>query len=179
MRTEDSLNMWEWFFVGLEDENGKSKSGLSTFLNCWLIFHGVFAILCSLFIKVSIFDLSKIMIIPILSVFVGISISIMGVALSLVVSDELIKISEDEPAGIEMIIYGHQIAILVLMITLVLWLLPSIFENSVIISNRILLAFCAKFVLFFALSLSVRECWHVIKRTTRTMIAIIAVKESS
>jgi len=42
MRTEDSLNMWEWFFVGLEDENGKSKSGLSTFLNCWLIFHGVF-----------------------------------------------------------------------------------------------------------------------------------------
>ncbi|MDD3534834.1 MAG: hypothetical protein PHC50_01620 [Candidatus Cloacimonetes bacterium] len=177
MITEDSFNMWKWFFAGLEDKNGKSKSGLSSFLDYWLIFHVVFATLCSLLIKVSIFDLSKIMIVPILSVFVGITISIMGVALSLVVSDELIKISEDEPAGIETIIYGHQVAILVLMVTLVLWLLPSIFEKSKIISYMRLLVYCAKFVLFFALSVSVRECWHVIKRTTRTMVAIIAVKE--
>jgi len=62
-----------------------------------------------------------------------------------------------------------------------MWFIPPFvtIESLPQFLTKRLVLFSVRFFYILFLSISVRECWHIIKQTSSAMIAFIAVKEIS
>ena len=181
MVNKDSFRFWKWVCTGIQDENGVSKSGFSLFFDWWMIAHLTISSVCPTIFFNNFEQISTSLVIPLSSVLFGISIAWASTSFSFILSDELIKAARYEPGGIVTFIYSYQLAWLINLITLSVWLLGALVIRDIIpiLSKNGYATFLFQFVLYFLLSVSIRECWHVVKQTSHLMLIYIAAKERS
>lgn len=179
MISKDAFRFWKWVFSGIKDNNGVSSSGLKQFIDVWLILHILLSVLSSSLLAGNFLRFSQTVVFPLISALMGISLAWIGTSISIVTSNELRLFMKSHPGGVVTLIYTYQLAILVLVVTLALWYIPSFITVGSLppfLTKKSVLSI-TRFCLMLCLSISIRECWHVIKQTSSAMIAYIAVKE--
>jgi len=146
---------WKWLFKGL---NG--KAGLRKFLDVWIIFHALIAYALSEIITMPLHDVSRTLMLPIASIFIGLSFAWAGNAQALLQTEELKKLFENHTDGLKNYIYTFQTSILIILVLLVGWGLAGlqVFQGVYVPY----LPRLPELVLYFISSLAFRECWHVV-----------------
>lgn len=171
-------NYWRWFAVGLS-----GKSGWKKFIDWWLIAHAAAAFILMHYTAVSLKEAATTLMLPLASVFVGLSFAWAGNAQALLQTEEIEELTQTHPDGLQNYIYTFQTAILVILTTLVAWGCAGLgmFDGDQIkepICGSFSLANIAAFALFFLSSLTVRECWHVVLGSQMFILARHKIKNN-
>lgn len=148
---------WKWLVCGLSD-----RPGYRQLVNWWLIMHLAIGIGVASVVEVSIADAAQTFLLPLAGIFIGLSFAWVGNAQALLQESEIEKIAKHHPDGIQTYVYTFQLAILVILVTLVAWGLAGlkIFELPLFENEYLELSVEAS--LYFFASLTLRECWHVV-----------------
>lgn len=149
---------WEWFFLGLEERSGLEE----LFINWWCIVHLIVGFVLAQSIDVSLDEAAQTILLPLAGIFVGLSFAWAGNAQALLQKKEIQKISLHLPDGIEAYIYIFQLAILVILVTLIAWGLAGLKIFSLQIFQAPCVQLLIETCLYFLASLTLRECWHVV-----------------
>lgn len=148
---------WRWLFLGLQD-----RPGYRQLVNWWLIVHIAIGTAVAQLVGVSVHEAAQTFLLPLAGIFIGLSFAWVGNAQALLQESEIEKIAEHHPDGIRTYVYTFQLAILVILVTLVAWGFAGlkVFDAAI---------FCNKYVqasieasLYFLASVTLRECWHVV-----------------
>ena len=148
---------WKWLFLGLKD-----KPGISNFLNWILLLHIGVGLFLATFIDVSLYEAAKTVLLPLAGIFIGLSFAWAGNAQAMLKESEIERFADFHRDGIRTYVYTFQLAILVILLTLIAWGLAGLkFFELPVFSNS-----CVKYgieaMLYFLASLTMRECWHVV-----------------
>ena len=148
---------WRWLLLGLRD-----RPGYRLLLDRWLVVHIATGILMALLIGVSIHEAARTILLPLAGVFIGLSFAWAGNAQALLKESEIEKVAECHPDGIQTYVYTFQLAILIILITLVAWGLAGLkVFDAEILSNSVVQT-SIEALLYFLASITLRECWHVV-----------------
>lgn len=146
---------WRWFFCGLHSK----KPGILKFIDRWMILHCIIGCLLSHYVGKNLYEAATTVLLPAASIFTGLSFAWAGSAQALMQDQYLEVILEKNANGVEEYLYTFQSAILVIIITIVLWIIASL---NIFVTNKDCLIFFSKIVLYTFSSISVRECWQVV-----------------
>ena len=148
---------WRWLFLGLRD-----RPGCRLLLDWWLVVHVAAGILIAQLVGVSIHEAARTILLPLAGVFIGLSFAWAGNAQALLKESEIEKVAEHHPDGIQTYVYTFQLAILIILITLVAWGLAGLkVFDAEILSNSVVQT-SIEALLYFLASITLRECWHVV-----------------
>ena len=166
---------WRWLFFGLESK----QSGIGRVWDRWLVLHIAVALAVSLTLPVPIETAAKTILLPLAGLLIGLSFAWAGNAQVLMQEQEIIDLSEYHPDGIENYIYTFQMAILIILVTLVLWGLAGLeFLNLVEQYCSSSARFVFECVLIFFASLTIRECWHVVLGSQLLMLSRLKIRKA-
>ncbi len=148
-------------------------------IDWWCILYALISVVLSCYANESLNEISRVLIIPLLSIMIGMTIAWTGVTFSIAMSNELLKLFKDKAVDLVDYLYMFQAVLLVLVTTIALWSLASILNHSFLPSffSKNEIVFLCRFVLFFLLCMSVRECWGVVVGTYLLIISHINVKD--
>lgn len=156
---------WKWFFIGLND-----RPGYRNLLNRWIFFHLLVGVGLGFGTQADIKEAASTILLPLAGVFVGLSFAWIGNTQAILKENEIEELMNRHPDGIEAYIYNYQLAILVILTTLIGWGVAGL--GIFPMASRICLIdvigfdsfFCkmAKAALFALASATVRECWHIV-----------------
>lgn len=148
---------WRWLFCGLRD-----RPGYRQLVNLWLIMHIAIGVGVNSVVDVTIADAAQTFLLPLAGIFIGLSFAWVGNAQALLQESEIEKIARHHPDGIQTYVYTFQLAILVILITLVAWGLAGleVFESPMFQNEYVI--YVVNSSLYFLASLTLRECWHVV-----------------
>lgn len=150
---------WKWLFIGLESR----RPGILQLCDWWLAFHVILALVIQYTIPVSIEDAAGTVLLPLASIFIGLSFAWAGNAQALMQEKEIIELAEKHPDGLESYLYTFQLAILIILITLIMWGMAGLkFLDLIDVYDLPYVRTVVEMVLIFFASLTVRECWHVV-----------------
>lgn len=179
---DEAYSFWHWFFKGysLEDQQDIRSGFRQIFWNKMTLIHLIIGLLLSCIIKLSLEEVSSVLLAPLLSIIVGLTIAWVGSSLSLFTSDEIYKLYRNRLMHYVNFLYMYPAILLLVLTTLVLWILPSLFVipnwkvscKSITFEPLLLV----KLFLYSMLSLSVRECWQSILGTYLLLVSHINVK---
>lgn len=149
---------WKWFFFGID----ASKSGLLSLFDRWIFLHLIIAVALMALIETSIKNAASTVLLPLASIFIGLSFAWAGNAQALMQTDEITELSDYLQGGLPIYAYKFQTAILVILITLSAWGLGGlgVFENTIFLNTKIQNSI--EITLYFLASFTLRECWHVV-----------------
>jgi hypothetical protein len=152
------ISFWRWLFVG-----SGAGPGIKGFLNIWLFFHIAVGFSSAFVVSGSLQQIGGNLILPLSGVFIGLAFAWGGNAQSLLQSAEIEHFSNFNAGGFEDYVYSFQLAILVLIVTITSWGVAGIgiFDDFWPKSSNIFYRYISSF-LFFLISISIRECWHVV-----------------
>lgn len=153
------ISFWEWLLFG-----SSGRAGFRKILDNWLWLHFLVGVLCGFSLPVTLKDAGTTLLLPVAGVFIGLSFAWGGNALSLLGSKEIQDLSRHRVGGIAEYLYTYQLAILMILATLVLWSLAGLgYFDRVWPERRSSLSYkTVSAVLFSMASLTLRECWHVV-----------------
>jgi hypothetical protein len=153
------MGYWRWFFRGTG-----AGAGLARFADRWLVVHVAIGVSLAWINSIVLKDAANSVLLPLAGVFVGLCFAWGGNAQALLQTEELEQVGERHPGGFIEYLFVYQTAILVVLVTLVLWGFAglALFDNLWPIDSRGLAYRVVRGVLFFFASLTVRECWHVV-----------------
>lgn len=168
------INYWKWLIFGLpydeypngsgEKHHANRSSGISIYFNKWMIFHAIVGFLLMYFVPMKMNDAARSILLPLAGIFIGLTFAWGANAISLMQSEEINILARFRPGGLREYLFRYQTAILVLLLTMVAWGLAglNVFE-SIYCDHRFKILYAAiEVFLFFLISLSIRECWHVV-----------------
>ena len=156
---------WRWFVRGTVGANGrKSRAGIRRLLNPWIVVHVGIAFVLSWLIPKSLEAASSAVLLPILGILVGLSFAWGGTAQNLLQTTELGKLAQVHDGGFADYVFIFQLAVFVVLLSLSFWGLAGLgFFDDVWPTADCQRCYAAvKGVLYCLLSLSIRECWHVV-----------------
>jgi hypothetical protein len=87
---------WKWFFKGI---NG--QAGIAKFFDRWLIVHAIIAFACAKYIAVPLHEVSTTLMLPLASIFIGLSFALAGNAQTLLLSKELKRLFNEHQDGLK------------------------------------------------------------------------------
>jgi hypothetical protein len=157
-----SFNFWAWFFKG----NAKSVTshkgilpGYRRILNYWMFVHSLAGVGLAFLVTVDVRTAANTVLLPLASILVGLSFAWAGNAQALLQSPEVEEMTEKHPGGFSEYVFCFQLAILVIIVTMVLWGLAGlgVFESCTGFCERLM-----KALLLTMSSLTLRVCWHVV-----------------
>lgn len=159
---EQKLNYWRWFIKG-----SGGRPGYKRLLNWWIFNHIAVGLALSEFVPVCLEQAATAVLIPLSGVYVGLAFAWAVNSQSLMQSDEIQILAEHKEGGFLDYIFTYQTAILVMLITLILWGLSGlkIFDEYWPFRDNRNFYFAIKVILFTLSSLTLRECWHVVMGT--------------
>ncbi len=167
-----SSRYWRWLFLGLNGD-----SGISKFFDRWIFFHLAIGLSLAALVSGSLTDISKTLMLPLASIFVGLSFAWSGNVQALLQSDEIEKMIKHHPDGLENYIYTFQTAILVILLSLIAWgivgLHPTIGNTPI----NYVIKFMIKFLMYSLSSIALRECWQVISGGQLLLLMRHIIKE--
>lgn len=153
------LSYWHWFFYGSGD-----KPGYRRILNKWIIVHLLVGIALSFLVQVALESSANTVLFPLAGIFVALTFAWAGNTMALMQSQEIKEMANHHPGGFPEYVFVYQTAILVILVTLILWGLAGlkVFDLVWPTSNSKIFYFIVKVILFSLSSLTLRECWHVV-----------------
>jgi hypothetical protein len=192
-------NFWKWFFFGTG-----GLSGWRRLVAPGLIFHVAAGFFGAMFIPANLKEISAAVLLPLASVFVGLTFAWVANVQAVLQSDEVFKLGQYKDGGFEDFVFPFQLGVLIILVCLVVWGLAGlgVFESVVAlggnsaaqaISNstqKLWVSFQAgdgvsqffdqikvfwvyfiiKATLLATVSLSIRECWHMIGASMMLLI---------
>ena len=153
------FNYWGWLFQG-----SGGRPGFRRLFDRWLAVHVVVGVIVSLLVKVDLPTAANSVLLPLAAIFVGLSFAWSGNAQALMQSPEINQLADHHEGGFAEYAYTFQTAILVILVTLVLWGLIGLrvfawFESP---QAGWIPRFFLRVVLFTLSSMTLRECWQVV-----------------
>lgn len=152
------ISFWRWFFFG-----SGAEPGIKGFFDIWLFFHIAVGFCSAFVVSGSLQQIGGNLILPLAGVFIGLAFAWGGNAQSLMQSAEIENFSRFNAGGFEDYVYSFQLAILVLIVTITCWGVAGVgvFDHFWPKNSNITYRYISAF-LFFLISISIRECWHVV-----------------
>lgn len=147
-------NFWRWLIRGLEGASGLRM----LFWSPWTLVHFAIGIGLARLVDFPIHEAAQIFLFPLAGIFIGLSFAWAGNAQALLMEKEIEWLADFHPDGIHTYVYTFQLAILVILVTLVVWGLAALKVFDLIQQKM----FVVETILYFLASLTVRECWHVV-----------------
>lgn len=168
------INFWGWFFRGTG-----AGPGVRRYLDWWLIAHAVVGITMSFILPITLENASTSLLLPIASIFIGLSFAWSGNAQALLQSQEIEELSSYRSGGYEEYLFTFQSAILLILLTLIAWGVAGlgIFDQVWPVTQC---SFSYRFItgfLFFLASITFRECWHVVLGSQALLLMRFKIKQ--
>lgn len=161
-------SFWRWLIFGLEGPSGLRM----LLLNPWILVHIMTGVGLAELVDFPIYEAAQLFLFPLAGIFIGLSFAWAGNAQALLMEKEIEWLADFHPDGIHTYVYTFQLAILVILVTLVIWGLAALRIFEVIQQHN----FVVEVVLYFLASLTVRECWHVVLGSQLLILARRAVR---
>ena len=164
---------WRWLVLGLND-----RPGYRQLCNWWLIIHVILGISLAAIVGTSVHEAAQTLLLPLAGIFIGLSFAWAGNAQALLQESEIEKLANHHPDGIETYVYTFQLAILVILSTLVAWGLAGlkVFSSPLFCTQWIQLVIEA--TLYSLASLTLRECWHVVMGSQLLILSRLKVRDT-
>lgn len=122
--------------------------------------------------RVPLREAASTVLLPLVGILIGLTFAWAGTAQALLQTTEIDRLSQHHPGGLEEYVYTYQLAILVVLATLVAWGVAGLG-----ILDRPCPWACPRVVyrstaasLFALASLTLRECWHVVLGAQRMLL---------
>lgn len=166
---------WRWL---LEGSGG--KPGYTRIVNGWLLVHVLVGFASALFVPVGLASSANTVLLPLVGILVGLSFAWAGNAQALLQSSEIQDLSEYHEGGFVDYVFVYQTAIFAILVTLVLWgfagleVFDSLWPTPVCSKAYVIV----KSLLFSLISLTLRECWHVVQGAHWMLLAQREIKKS-
>ena len=157
---------WKWLCCGLDS----GRPGYRQFKLGWMLLHAGMGVGLAAAIEVPLAEASRSILLPLTGLLVGVSFSWVGNALTLLRSSEIENLSEYRPDGLSSYVYIFQLAVLVMLVTVVLWALAGLGLFDLTCSFR-REEFILESSLYFFAGLSLREAWHVVMGSHELLLA--------
>lgn len=168
------VSFWKWFFVGA---NG-GPAGFRNIVNSYLFLHFATSALCLLFINSNPFDFAGKALFPAASILVGMSLAWTTRASTILQSPDLRSALFQSDRSAEDYVYAFQLAILVVIVMVVCVAIMAGGGIAVSVFGAKWDEYVAGAVLYFLLSLALRECWGVVNFTNMlSMLEYIRTKD--
>lgn len=169
---------WKWFFRGIDGR----KPGLFSMFDRWILFHLIVAAGLTYLVPVSVKEAASTVLLPLASIFIGLSFAWAGNAQALMQTEEIEELSQHVPGGLQSYAYKFQTAILVILVTLCAWGLAGLglFENQKSVCKHLpcdYLKHAVQGCLYFLASFTLRECWHVVLGSQIMLISRHSIKK--
>lgn len=150
------MNYWHWLLKG----HHHHTPGIRRFYNRWLIVHVVIGFFLALIINVPIYQAAHTIVMPLAILFMGF-LFVWFALQNLLQTEKMVELLKTHPQSYEKYVYVYQTAILIFLVCLAAWGLADlkVFDD---IFGRSFFAFLVKVILFSLLSLTLRECWHLV-----------------
>jgi hypothetical protein len=161
------LSFWYWFFK----DNGYKK-----IIDKYIFIHILVGILLNYLVPLSLKECANVVFLPFIGILTGVSFAWAGNALGLMQASEISELSKYREGGLKEYVYTYQVAILIIIITLVFWGFAGLSIFDYLEKNKILYAII-KTTLFMFSSLTIRESWHVIMGTQWMLIVSDEIKK--
>ena len=147
-------NFWRWLMWGHEGASGFRL----LFWSPWTLVHLAIGFGLAELVDLPMHKAAQIFLLPLAGIFIGLSFAWAGNAQALLMEKEIELLADFHPDGIHTYVYTFQLAILVILVTLVAWGLAAL--KVLEIFQEVL--YVMEALLYFLASLTVRECWHVV-----------------
>ena len=164
---------WKWLFFGLRD-----RPGFRQFISGWLIVQVSVSVGLAIAVEESINDAAQTVLLPLIAVFVGLSLAWVGNAQALLQESEIEKLAEYHPDGIWTYVYTFQLAILVMLTTVVFWGLAALGVLCAPFLCHDGVQFGIEIWLYLLTTLTVRECWHVVKASQLLILSRYVIRKT-
>lgn len=155
--TQDPITFWKWLVVG-----SGGKPGFKKIINRWLPIHLFIGTLLSVFITNSPEKIANSVLLPLIGVFVGLSFAWAGTIYPILQSRAFDRFSSKSKGGHIDYLYTFQCAVLIMLVTLVSWGLVAVGFFESVCTRHPSLCFTLNAYLYSLVSISIRECWHVV-----------------
>jgi len=157
--SEKIVGFWLWFCRGTGGEPGFKR-----LLDRWLILHLVAGSFLAFVVPVDLQGAANAVLLPLVGILIGLTFAWAGNAQALMQSAEIQELSEHHEGGFEEYVYTFQLAILVVLTTIVVWGLAglSLLDKVWPTQDRPTLYFLIKLIHYALASMTLRECWHVV-----------------
>lgn len=162
------FNYSGWFLRG-----SGWKPGYKRIVNWWLFAHLFIGIILSLIVQVDLTRAANSVLLPLSAIFIGLTFAWAGNANALLQSHEIDKLSQYHEGGFVEYVYIFQTAILIILMSLVFWGLAGlkVFDKLWPTPVNTIGYFVVKSILFAFSSMTLRECWHVVKGAQWLLLA--------
>lgn len=151
---------WPWFVA----RDGR-KMGLRTISLRWLGLDCLVAGLLTFSLEADGFVFAEKALFPAASILMGMAVAWTGQASVIVSSEKFQQKILNEDRRLEDYLYGHQMSILFLFVTIGYMAIMAAGGFRFFIYDREISALTSTFFMFFLVSLSTRECWSIINFT--------------
>jgi len=153
------VSYWHWFFRG-----SGGKPGYRRLVNRWMWLHLAVGVGMAFLVQIDLQTSANAVLLPLVGILIGLSFAWAGNAQALLQSSEIDRLSEHHKGGFVEYVFTYQTAILAILITLVFWGLAGlhVFDTRWPTPQSTIAYFIVKAVLFTLVSLTLRECWHVV-----------------
>jgi hypothetical protein len=156
---------WKWFFIGLNH-----RPGYRQLLNRWIFLHLLIGIGLGFGAPIDAKDAASTILLPLAGIFVGLSFAWIGNTQAILKENEIEELMKRHPDGIEAYVYTYQLAILIILTTLIGWglaglgIFPRLSGICLVDVAGIDGFYCkmAKAILFGLASATVQECWQIV-----------------
>ena len=147
---------WKWLFLGLEDGPGYHRV-----VNWWLLLHIATGIIITCASEVPIHEAAQAFLLPLAGILIGLTFAWTGNIQALLKEKEIQKLAEHHPDGIQVYMYIFQLAMLVILVTVVAWGLAGLRIFDAINCHNFHVFI--EFSLYFLASLTLQQCWRVVQ----------------
>lgn len=163
-RVRAELDFWRWF----------AERGLRSFWDRWLVVHLLIGIALAFLVRERLSEVAKVAFLPFASILVGLAFAWGGNAVAVLQTPEmqLVGSHPEDPTRYRSWVFSYQLAILVILVTLLVWALlavgianehPLLFRHE---AARVV----GRTAAFALSSIAVRECWQVVLTTHRILL---------
>jgi len=168
------FNYWNWFFSGIG-----GRPDYRRLVSWWLLVHMAVGAIVSLLVNVDLPTAANTVLLPLAGILVGLAFAWAGNAMALMQSREIERLAEEHEGGFSDYVYTYQTAILVILVTMVLWGLAGMKAFDLPQGEPIAphAAYCVKAALFGLSSMALRECWHVVLGSQWMLLARHTIKK--
>lgn len=183
------MNFWKWFFRGdsgdlspiekADHPFGLKSAGITLFFNKWLAIHFVVGLFLALFVNIDLSKAANSVLFPLAGVFVGLSFTWGGNAMSLMRSEEIARLADNRDGGLRQYIYKFQMAILTLLSSMIFWGLAGLelFDFSTSNPASKIVHYLIATLLYALTSCAIRECWQVVLGAQNMLLLIRVIRK--
>jgi hypothetical protein len=168
------MRYWTWFFCGIEG----GPAGYWRFLDRWLIFHLLAGAGLAWAVPITLSEAANAVLLPLASIFIGLSFAWGGNASALLQTSEILKLSKHVDGGLSTYVYVYSTAIVTLLAAATVWGIAGLKVFDDTWPGRDSHWYPALAGLAYAISsLALRECWHVVLGAQYLLLSRARVQE--